>query len=104
MKLLHHPSCGAKLSVWSASLHGHTAVLKWIIASGKDVDFHERHEDYEWYDEEGRTAIEISRKKGKIETVSLLEHFQSDPNQTRQAIRQELGVAGGRFSFFFFLF
>ena len=114
--LLHDPRCAGKLSVWSASRHGHAAVLKWVIASGRDVDLHERRRNDEWegeeeeeedeeeYEEEEYTATKIARKKGKIETASLLERFQSDPDQTRQAIRQELGVTGGSFFLFFLLF
>ena len=113
--LLYDSRCGGKLSVWGSTQCGHVIVVKWIIASGRDVDLDERDSSYPWegeereedFNEKEYTPIEIARLKGHIEMASLLERFQSDPDQTRQAIKRELHVTGGGWlvlSYFFFLF
>jgi len=68
-----------------AAFRGHLDVIKWWIASGREMDLGQPGDV-------GKTdAIGITKKEGKTEVVTLLERFESDVVQTRHAMRLELG-------------
>ena len=64
-----------------AAANGHVDVIKWWIASGRDID--------------NTDAIGWALQKGKTDVANLLERFQSDPTKTRSEVRRELlGITG----------
>jgi len=72
--------------LWWAAARGHLDVIKWWIASGREIDLGTPG------DIDKTDAIGVAKKKGKTEVVALLEKFKSDATQTRHAIRVELGL------------
>ena len=74
--------------LWFASRDGHLEVVEWLMASGRDLG------DIKNTKGNGDTALEIARKQGQSEVVSLLERFLANPAQTRQQLRLKLNVNG----------
>jgi len=68
---------------WAAD-NGHLDVIKWWIASGREVDLGEPGDDK-------TDAIGAAKKEGQTEVVTLLERFEGDAAKTRHAVRVELG-------------
>jgi len=67
-----------------AALRGHLHVIKWWIASGREMNL--------GYPGERKTdAIWTAEKRGRTEVVTLLERFKSDAAKTRRATRKEIG-------------
>jgi len=66
---------------------GHVDVIKWWIASGREMDLGTPGELE-------TDAIGESRNEGKTEVVTLLERFKSDAAKTRDEVRMELGITG----------
>jgi len=64
---------------------GHLDVIKWWIASGKEIDLG-TPEDVDKTD-----AVGVAEEYDRTEVVALLERFKSDAAQTRHAMRVELG-------------
>ena len=77
--------------LWQASYVGHYAVVKWLIASGRDLADFKKGNDGS-IDADDYTALEIAREKHRPEVVSLLERFMANPVQTRHKVRVELGL------------
>jgi len=70
--------------VYWAACWGHLDVIKWWIASGREVNLGTPGD--------GKTdAIRVAKKEGKTEVVILLERFNSDVTETRHAMRVEIG-------------
>ena len=67
-----------------AALRGHTAVIRWWVASGRDMDL---GEPGNWKTD----AIAEARSAGKLHIADLLERFKENPDQTRHEVRAELG-------------
>lgn len=64
-----------------AARSGYLDVVKWLIASERlDVS-----------DADKTTAIEVAVRYGKTNVVSLLKKFREQPDETRYAVRVELG-------------
>jgi len=74
-----------RLHSGAAAAKGHLQVIKWWIASGREMDLG-RPGDVDKTD-----AIGVARRTGKQE-VALLERFKSDASKTREAMRVELGL------------
>jgi len=70
--------------LWHAAFGGHLDVIRWWIASGREMDLGVR-------DEEDTDAISIALQRGHKECQSLLEKFEEDPRKTRYLVRIELG-------------
>ena len=68
-----------------AALNGRHDVIKWWIASGREMDLGKPG------DIDKTDAIGAAKKDGKTEVVSLLERFKSDAAKTRHDMRVELG-------------
>jgi len=65
--------------LWYPARWGHFDVIKWWIASGREMDF-------------GKPGdVDGAKKYGKTEVVTLLERFKSDAAKTRHVMRVELG-------------
>jgi len=84
---------------WVA-VKGYLAVIKWWIASGREMDLGEPGDSK-------TDAIGEARKKDKTNVVTLLKRFKESPERTRYQVRVELGlvdeVAAEIFAFVVFL-
>ena len=70
--------------LWVAACSGHLDIIKWFIASGREMDLGTPGDS--------RTdAIRVANEYGKTEVVTLLERFQSDARKTRSEVRLEIG-------------
>ena len=67
--------------LWWASRDGHIDIIKWWIASGRELDLGTPR-DVNYTD-----AIEVAKERGKTEVVALLERFKKNLKETRQAVR-----------------
>jgi hypothetical protein len=68
-----------------AALWGRLEVIKWMIASGREIDIGEEGSETD--------AVRMARGvENETEVVSLLESFKEDQFRTRQEIRKELGL------------
>jgi len=74
--------------LWWAASNGHHDVIKWWIASGREMDLGTPG------DVDKTDAIGRAKANGKTEVVSLLERFKSDASKTRSKVRLELGITG----------
>ena len=66
--------------------NGHIEVIKWWIASGREVDLG-KPGDVDKTDAFGR-----AKQSGKTEVATLLERFKNNPEETRHNMRVELGL------------
>ena len=70
--------------LWSAAINDHLDTIKWWIASGREMVLGESGN--------GKTdAIGAAKKYGRTEVVTLLGRFKEHPEETRHAMRVELG-------------
>ena len=83
---VNEPRNNGTTSLWWAASFGHLDVMKWWIASGREMDLGKPG------DISKTDVIGAARKKGKAEVVTLLERFKSDATQTKHAVRVELGL------------
>jgi len=67
----------------AASL-GHLDVIKWWIASGREMDLGKPGDN-------NADVIWVAKEQRRTEVATLLERFKSDAAQTRDAIRVEIG-------------
>ena len=73
--------------LWIAVSRGHLDVIKWWIASGREMDLGKPGDPY-------TDAIGTAKQSGRTEVVSLLERFKSDATKTRSEVRKQLGITG----------
>ena len=85
---LNKPDRDGETPLWWAAGYGHLDVIKWWIASGREMDFGEPG------DVDKTDAIGVARKEGNTEVVNLLGRFKSDAAKTRSEVRKELGING----------
>lgn len=83
-----------------AAFKGNLDVIRWWIVSGREMDLGEPGN-------ETTDAIEGAREEDHAEVISLLERFRDHPEDTRHALRVELGwvdeMAAGVFALTVFL-
>ena len=65
--------------LWAAAFFGHLDVIKWWIASGREMDLGTH-----------LFAIVVATKKGNTEVATLLGRLHENPNETRHAMRLEI--------------
>jgi len=83
---VNEPDKDGETPLWAAANRGHLDIIKWWIASGREMDLREPGDV-------GKTdAIGVAKMLGKTEVATLLEKFKSDATQTRHAVRVELGL------------
>jgi len=63
---------------------GHPDIIKWWIASGREMDLGKPGDVYK------TDAIGLAKMYGMADVVTLLERFKSDAAQTRHAVRLEI--------------
>jgi len=78
-----------------AAACGHLEVIKWWIASGREMDLGER--------DHRMNAIWAAKNALKTEVAAPLERFKNDATKTRDEVRKGLGITG-RYSFISFIF
>ena len=66
--------------------NGHLDIIRWWIASGREMDLGKPG------DVEKSDAIAGAKKYGKTDVVTLLERFKENPEETRHAVRLDLGL------------
>jgi len=82
---VNDPQTDRRTPLWVAAARGYLGVMKWWIASGREMDLG-RPGDVDYTD-----AIGVAKERGKTEVVALLERFKENPVETRHAMRVELG-------------
>ena len=92
---VNEPDKNGNTPLWNAAYHGSLDVIKWWIASGREMDLGTAGNVY-------RTdAIGGAKKYGHAEVVTLLERFKSDAAKTRSEVRKQLGI-NGRYSYSYY--
>ena len=81
---VNEPDNDGYTPLYWAAYYGHLEVIKWWIASGREMDLGQPGN-------EKNDAIGVAKKRGKTEVVSLLERFKDNPEETRHEMRMELG-------------
>jgi len=81
---VNEPAQNGQTPLWRAALRGNLDIIKWWIASGREMNF---GKPGGW----NTDAIKAAKNQGKTEVVTLLERFKGDAAQTRRAVRVELG-------------
>jgi len=71
--------------LWFAAFFGHLDVIRWWIASGREMDFGTPGDYY-------TDAIEAAKDYGKTEVITLLEDFKKNPEKTMHQVRMELDL------------
>jgi len=91
--LLRHPDVDINLAtkenhtpLYAVAQRGHTKTLKWILASGLEVDITTPWERTHF------TPLEQAKRNGFKEIADLLMKFQEGPTATRDELRKELGL------------
>jgi len=82
---VNEPTNGGSTPLCYAAGDGSLDVIRWWIASGREMDLGTRG------DVDKTDAIGRAKMWGNSEAVTLLERFQSDATKTRHAVRVELG-------------
>jgi len=83
---LNEPGIYGRTPLWSAAYFDYLKVIKWWIASGREMDLGTPG------DVDKTDAIGAAKQRGETGVVTLLERFKSDAAKTRHAIRMELGL------------
>ena len=83
---VNEPDSEGQTPLWWAAVNGNLDIIKWWIASGREIDLGKPG------DVDTTDAICGAWMNGKTEVVTLLERFKSDATETRHAMRVELGV------------
>ena len=82
---VNEPDNDGETPLWRAAYYGRFDLIKWWIASGREIDLGKPG------DVDKTDAIGGAKKRGKTEVVTLLERFKENPEKTRHAMRVELG-------------
>ena len=72
--------------LWWAAARGHLDVIKWWVASGREMDLGEPGDIHK------TDAIGRAKNWGKTEVASLLQRFKENSEETRSQMRVELGL------------
>jgi len=83
---VNEPDGDGHAPLWDAADNGHLDIIKWWIASGREIDLGKPG------DVDKTDAIGGAKKRGWTEVVTLLERFKENPVETRHAVRVELGL------------
>jgi len=82
---VNEPNGDGQTPIWSAASYGYLDIVKWWIATGREMDLGKPG------DVDNTDAIGGAKKNGWTEVASLLERFKENPEETRHMVRVELG-------------
>jgi len=82
---VNEPRNDGSAPLWHAARNGYLDVVKWWIASGREMDFGKPG------DVDKTDAIGGAKKRGKTVVATLLERFKEKPAETGHAMRVKLG-------------
>jgi len=82
---VNEPGIDGCTPLWWAAADGHLDSIKWWVASGREVDLGEP-------ENEKKDVILAAKTFRNSEVVILLERFKEHPEDTRHAMRVELGL------------
>ena len=82
---VNEPDFSGYTPLWNAAWYGSLDIIKWWIASGREMDLGKPG------DVDNTDAIGGAKKNGWTEVASLLERFKENPEETRHMVRVELG-------------
>ena len=85
---VNKPDSDGRTPLWWMSFYGNVEMIKWMIASGREINLDKKGE----WDDQNMTPIEVAKDMYKTKVVSLLERFSENQEQTRREIRKELGL------------
>jgi len=85
---VNEPDSDGNSPLWWAARSGNLEVLKWWIASGREMDLGKPG------DIDETDAIGVAKKYGKTDIATLLERFKKDAAKTRSEVKKELRVTG----------
>jgi len=83
---VNEPTNYGTTPLWSAAANGNLVIIKWWIASGREMDFGKPGDIHK------TDAIGAAKYYSRPEVVTLLERFKNDAVQTRHTMRMELGL------------
>jgi len=83
---VNEPTKNGETPLWYAARNGYQDVIKWWIASGREMDLGRPGDVYT------TDAIAVAEEEGNTEVVALLERFKENPLETRHAMRLKLGL------------
>jgi len=83
---VNEPDRKGRTPLGRATIFGRLDVVKWWIASGREVDLGKPGEV------DTTDAIGVAKKRGATKVVTLLERLKENPEETRHAVRVELGL------------
>jgi len=83
---VNEPNNDGRTPLWYAAGNGYINVIKWWIASGREMDLGKPGNVVK------TDAIGVAKMYHRTEVVALLERFKSDIAKTRHAVRVELGL------------
>jgi len=85
--LINEPNSSKHLPLYWAASEGHLAIIKWWIASEREMNLGKPGDDK-------TDAIGVAKIEGRTEVVTLLESYQKNPKRTRNEVRKALGING----------
>jgi len=83
--MVNEPSGYGYTPLWRAAFKGHLNVIKWWIASGREMNLGTPGSSK-------TDAIMKAKDVAETEVVALLERFKENPVETRHQVRLELGL------------
>jgi len=86
---VNEPDSDGYTPLWRAANNGHLDIIKWWIASGREMDLGTPGDVYKM------DAIGVAKKRGEAEVVTLLKRFKENPAETRHQVRMEIGWYNG---------
>ena len=83
---VNEPNSTGYTPLRQAAGNGHLDIIRWWIASGREMDLGETGN-------EETDAIGAAREVNLV-AATLLENFKSDASKTRSEVKNELGIVG----------
>jgi len=83
---VNEPRNDGETPLWGAASDGYLEVIRWWIASGREMDLGTPG------DVDTTDAIGGAKEEGRTEVVTLLERFKENLEETRYQVRVELGL------------
>jgi len=89
----HCPDSDGCTSLWQAAYEGHLDIVKYMIASGHDLDVMAKSSPTRSCQGD-LTALDVAKRRKKMDVFRLLQSFITNPDSTRESLRVELDWIG----------